>query len=149
MFTNVVQGMHNAAGVEAATATDTLKALSDNKGVLIDTRSPDAQKVSMVKGALTAEQFSAKVASGEIKPAGVTVYAHCWLGGASCNFAARNKSKLKEQGFEDVKSVRCGTIGLVVAGGTLLDSSGAETKTVHQYPDLKGTFPSGYTEKFS
>ena len=146
-FDQHVQAKHDAAGVATATAAEALAAVAAGTGVLVDKRSDDARKISTIKGAITEQEFDAKVASGEIKKDGVTVFSHCWLGGDSCEFSGRRGKELKDVGFTDVKSVRLGTIGLADAGATFVTPAGDETKDVHNVAPIKGMYPEGFNEK--
>lgn len=91
--------------------------------VLVDVRTPEERKVSMIEGAITAEQFEAESAKHE----GATVVCYCTIGGRSGQYT----QQLCGRGISAV-NMPGAVLSWSHAGGAFVDANGP-TKRVHTH----------------
>lgn len=108
--------------------------LREGSIVLVDVRSPEEQAVSMVAGAVTAQDFDER----QDDFTGKTVVTYCTVGYRS-GMLARS---LKESGWE-AYNLHGAILGWVHAGGDLVDANGP-TKRVHIYSRRLNLLPEGF-----
>ena len=103
--------------------------------VFIDVREPEEQAVSMIPGAVTAEEFERKREQFREK----TLVAYCTIGYRSGRFAKR----WNERGFNGV-NLAGGILAWTHEGRALETPSGNDTKRVHVYGRDWNYAPEGY-----
>ncbi|MCH7873138.1 MAG: rhodanese-like domain-containing protein [Planctomycetes bacterium] len=109
-------------GVPEISASEVISRLKAGEGlVLVDVRTPEERKVSMIDGAITAEQFEADSAKHE----GATVVCYCMIGGRSGQYA----QQMRGHGVNAV-NMPGAVLSWSHAGGAFVDANGA-TKRVH------------------
>lgn len=91
--------------------------------VLVDVRTPEERKVSMIEGAITAEQFEAESAKHE----GAAVVCYCTIGGRSGQYTQH----LRENRI-NAFNMPGAVLSWSHAGGALVDANGP-TKRVHTH----------------
>jgi rhodanese-related sulfurtransferase len=91
--------------------------------VLVDVRTPEEQRVSMIPGALTQEEFEA----GREQYRDASIVAYCTIGARSGKFAAEQM----KQGFH-VRNLEGGILAWTHASGPLVGPDGP-TRKVHVY----------------
>lgn len=91
--------------------------------VLVDVRTPEERKVSMIEGAITADQFEAESA----KHKGATVVCYCTIGGRSGQYA----QQLCGRGVNAV-NMPGAVLSWSHAGGAFVDANGP-TKRVNTH----------------
>lgn len=110
------------AGVPEISASEVISRQEAGENlVLVDVRSAEERKVSMIEGAITAEQFEADPA----KHAGATVVCYCTIGGRSGKYA----QQMCERGVSAV-NMPGAVLSWSHAGGAFADANGP-TKRVH------------------
>jgi len=119
--------------VPGITAEELLK-LSPQDVVLVDVREPEEQQVSMIPGAITAEEFE----SDPEKYRGSLIVAYCTIGARSGRYAA----KLIDDGF-DARNLEGSILSWTHAGGSLVGPAGP-TKEVHVYGPTWSLAAEGY-----
>lgn len=108
--------------------------LAKDSVLLVDVRSDEERAVSMLPGAISAEEYEA---SPE-RYAGVAVVAYCTVGARSSRFAAA----MGERGF-DVRNLSGSILAWTHAGGEL-DHEGEPTTDVHVYGESWDLAPTKY-----
>jgi len=102
--------------------------------VLLDARGPRERQVSIIPGAISAEEFE----KGSDKRRKDVIVAYCTIGYRSGLLAA----DLRERGF-DAYNLKGGILAWVHAGRKIVDGRG-ETKRVHVYAPKWNLVPEGY-----
>lgn len=120
--------------VPEITAEQLLPRLEEVGLVIVDARSPQEQAVSMLPGAITAEQFDANRSEYEGRP----VVTYCTIGHRSGLFA----QQLHSQGC-DVSNLKGAILSWTHAGGELVDATGP-TKRVHVHSPKMNLIAEGY-----
>lgn len=92
--------------------------------LIVDTRTPDEQAVSMIPGAITQAEFEARKESCRDRP----IVAYCTIGARSGAYA----QELMRAGFQ-VYNLKGSILGWTQAGLPLADPAGHATKRVHVY----------------
>ncbi len=113
-------------------APEALMALTDP--VIIDTRSQKERSVSMIKNAVSEEDFLKAPDSYAGRP----LVAYCTIGYRSGEFA----QKMAERGIA-VKNLKAGILGWLHAGGEITGPNGEPSKTVDVYGDDWDLAPDG------
>lgn len=109
--------------VSGATAEELRERISDATVALVDVRTPEEQRVSMIPGAVTAEEFEAD----RERYRDVLVVAYCTIGARSGRYAG----DLEREGF-NVRNLEGGILSWTHAGGELTGPEGS-TRKVHVY----------------
>ncbi len=120
--------------VPEITAEQLLGRLAEENLVIVDARSPQEQAVSMLPGAVTAEQFEADREAYQGRP----VVTYCTIGHRSGLFA----QQLLAQGC-DVSNLKGAILSWTHAGGELVDANGS-TKRVHVHSPKMNLIAEGY-----
>ncbi len=121
----------------ADVTVEELRSLQDQgKVVIVDVRSPAEQAVSMISGAITAEQFEADRSAC----AGATIVAYCTIGGRSGVYA----HGLQAEGWK-VFNLRGAILAWTHGGGELV-SAGGPTKKVHVHNRKFALTADGYED---
>ena len=110
-------------GVRDISPEDAL-ALDESERVFVDVRPEEERAVSIIPGAISANEFLADPASYSSQ----TVIAYCTISYRSGEFA----EELDGQGVE-VVNLRGGLLGWTHAGGPLVDDQGRATTTLHVF----------------
>ena len=116
------------------TAQEAMGLMKQGKVVLVDIRDAEEQEVSMLPGAVTEEEFLAKLD----KYPGQRVVAYCTISYRSGKFA----SKMRKKGV-DMYNLKGGLLAWVGEGGKVYDKNG-ETKRIHVYGRRWNHPPKGY-----
>ena len=103
------------------TAEELLERLDEENLVIVDVRRPDEQAVSMIVGAITADEFDRNQEAYE----GATVVAYCTLGHRSGLYA----QELARRGWNAL-NLRGAMLAWTHVGGALVDENGP-TRRVH------------------
>ena len=111
-----------------------LSELKTKKLVIVDVRSPQERRVSMIPGAISAEDFERD--SKAYKPFRIVSY--CTIGGRSGVYTKR----LREAGFNAV-NLKGSILAWAHAGQELIDENGP-TLRVHVYEKKWSLLPRGY-----
>ncbi len=111
---------------------EALMALKDP--VIIDVRSDKERQVSMIKNAVTGEEFLKNPKAFGARP----LAAYCTIGYRSAEFA----QKMAEKGIV-VKNLQAGILGWLHAGGEIAGPGGAPSKTVDVYGEDWDLAPDG------
>ena len=114
---------------------EALSKMNANSYILVDVRSSNETKVSMLPGAILSSVFE----KNEHKYKGKTIVAYCTIGYRSSKYVKR----LNEKGIKAL-NLQESILGWAVRGMPLF-SSGQETKKVHVYSDAWNILPEGYT----
>ena len=120
--------------VPEITAEQLLRRCEDEDLVIVDARSPQEQAVSMLPGAITAQQFEANRSGYE----GRSVVTYCTIGHRSGLLA----QQLHAQGC-DVSNLMGAILSWTHVGGELVDANGP-TKRVHVYSPKMNLIAEGY-----
>lgn len=120
--------------VPEITAEELLHRVEEEDLVIVDARSPQEQAVSMLPGAITAEQFEAD----RQKFQGRAVVTYCTIGHRSGLFA----QQLHAQGCR-VSNLKGAILSWTHAGGELVDATGP-TKRVHVHSRKMDLIAEGY-----
>ena len=120
--------------VPEITPEDALRLMDEEGTVVVDVRTPTEQAVSMIPGAITAEEFEANRARYE----GATVLAYCTVGQRSGLFV----QELMADGWK-VFNIVGAILAWTHAGGPLVDSAGPTPK-VHVYSRRSNLVAEGY-----
>ncbi len=120
--------------VPEITAEQLLSRLEEEDFVIVDARSPQEQAVSMLPGAITAQQFEANRSEYEGRP----VVTYCTIGHRSGLLA----QQLHAQGC-DVSNLKGAILSWTHAGGDLVDATGP-TKRVHVWSPKMNLVAEGY-----
>ncbi len=116
------------------TAEELQRRLAGGNVVVVDVRSPEEQAVSMIDGAITSDDFEARLDTYE----GATVVAYCTLG---------HRSGLYVQELQSRGWTALNLIGAIVAwthvGGALVDGDGT-TRMVHVWARRYNLAAEGY-----
>ncbi len=116
------------------TAEELQRRLAGENVVVVDVRSPEEQAVSMIDGAITSDEFEARLDAYE----GATVVAYCTLG---------HRSGLYVQELQSRGWTALNLIGAIVAwthvGGALVDGDGT-TRMVHVWARRYNLAAEGY-----
>ncbi len=120
--------------VPEITAEQLQRRLQEKDLVIVDARSPQEQAVSMLPGAVTAEQFEADRSKYE----GRLVVTYCTIGHRSGLFA----QQLHAQGC-DVANLKGAILSWTHAGGELVDANGPTTR-VHVHSPKMNLIAEGY-----
>lgn len=122
-------------GVPEITAKDLNKLIEKESVVLIDVRTPDEQKVSMIPGAITQKEYE----ENPQKYAEKTLVSYCTVGFRSGRFAqTMNRKGVNVLNFNGSVSEWCH------AGFLLEDPKGKPTKKVHTHGKQWNYLPEGY-----
>ena len=105
----------NFPEIEDIASEEALQLLARSNTVFVDVRKPKEQKISMIPGAVTKEQFLKRIKEYRDKK----VIAYCTIGYRSGKFA----EKMAKKGF-DVMNLRAGLLGWVHAHGPLVSKDG-------------------------
>lgn len=118
----------NFPGVAEITAEEVIaRKKNGEKFVLLDVRTPEERAVSVISGAITAEQFEADPPMKD----GATVVCYCMMGGRSGMYAKH----LAERGIHAM-NMPGAVLAWSHAGGEFVDDKGP-TKRVHTHsPDM-------------
>lgn len=103
--------------------------------VILDVREPEERAVSVLKGSISVEEYERDKAKYE----GHTVVAHCTIGYRSGVYV----KELQAEGIE-AYNLPGSILAWVHAGQPVVDSEGAETKSVHVYGAKWDLLPEGY-----
>ena len=103
--------------------------------VFIDVRDDDEQRVSMIPGAISVDEFTRSAA----KYKNATIVAYCTIGYRSGTFTI----KWQKRGY-DVTNLKGGVLAWAQAGRVFQSPSGIETKRVHIYDDDWNYLPKSY-----
>lgn len=122
------------SSVADISAEEVLK-LDDEQIVLVDLRSSREQKISMIAGAITKEEFEKNINKYKMKK----IILYCTIGNRSGQYAL----KLKEKGIK-VHNLIGSILSWVHAGGEVVDSQGKTTNRVHVYGPKWDLLPEGY-----
>ena len=120
--------------VPEITAEQLLRRCEEEDLVIVDARSPQEQAVSMLPGAITAQQFEVNRSEYE----GRSVVTYCTIGHRSGLFA----QQLHAQGC-DVSNLMGAILSWTHVGGELVDANGP-TKRVHVYSPKMDLIAAGY-----
>lgn len=120
--------------VPEITAEQLLRRCEEEDFVIVDARSPQEQAVSMLPGAITAEQFEADRETYQ----GRAVVTYCTIGHRSGLLA----QQLHAQGC-DVSNLKGAILSWTHVGGELVDANGP-TKRVHVYSPKMNLIAEGY-----
>ena len=120
--------------VPEITAEQLLRRSEEKDLVIVDARSPQEQAVSMLPGAITAEQFEADREAYQSR----AVVTYCTIGHRSGLLA----QQLHKQGC-DVSNLKGAILSWTHAGGELVDANGP-TKRVHVYSPKMNLIAEGY-----
>ena len=111
-------------GVPEISASDVMsRREAGERLVLVDVRTPEERAVSMIEGAITAEQFEAESAEHE----GATVVCYCTIGGRS----GQHTQLLRQRGI-NAFNMPGAVLNWSHAGGAFVDANGP-TKRVHTH----------------
>ncbi len=105
------------------------------KFVFVDVRAPQEQEVSMIRGAVTLQEFEANPDRCE----DATVVCYCTIGGRS----GKRTAQLRAQGH-DVHNLPGSVLSWSHAGGTFVDADGEESKRVHVFNARFNLVADGY-----
>lgn len=120
--------------VPEITAEQLLRRCEEEDLVIVDARSPQEQAVSMLPGAITAEQFEADRQTYQ----GRSIVTYCTIGHRSGLLA----QQLHAQGCS-VSNLKGAILSWTHAGGELVDATGP-TKRVHVYSPKMNLIAEGY-----
>ena len=120
--------------VPEITAEQLLRRGEEEDFVIVDARSPQEQAVSMLPGAITAEQFDADREAYQ----GRSVVTYCTIGHRSGLLA----QQLHAQGC-DVSNLKGAILSWTHAGGALVNATGS-TKRVHVWSPKMNLVAEGY-----
>lgn len=116
------------------TAKELVSARATEPILIVDVREPGERAVSMIPGAVTAEQFEKD--RGSARKGTIVVY--CTIGYRSGLYA----KKLREDGFR-TRNLKGGILSWVHAGRQVVDKDGP-TRRVHVYGAKWDLLPDGY-----
>ncbi len=122
-------------GVAEITASKLLQMKNAGKVVLVDSRTPEEYRVSMIPDAITKAEFESNL--NAYKNATIVVY--CTIGVRS----GRYVEALLNDGF-DAYNLKCGVLSWAHGGEMFVDRNGTETKMVHVFGSKWNLLPSGY-----
>ena len=126
--------MRNFPGVPTMSVEDAQVLQREGNAVFVDVRSPEEQAVSMIDGALTAEDFTERMDEFQ----GKKVVTYCTVGYRSGMLAQR----LRRKGV-DAYNLDGAIIGWVHGNGALVNGNGP-TKQVHVFGRKFDLLPEGY-----
>jgi sodium/bile acid cotransporter 7 len=102
--------------------------------VLVDVRAPEEQAVSMIEGAITAQDFEATLDDHR----DATIVAYCTVGGRSGQYA----KQWNDKGLE-VHNLKGAILSWTHVGGRVVDASGPTTR-VHVWSPKANLVAEGY-----
>jgi len=127
-----------APQISAAKLKDLLKN-NPSEIVLVDVRTKHEQKVSMLKGAITRDEFLKNTSAYK----GKTVVSYCTIGYRSSMFT----EKLVKEGVKAF-NLRGSLLLWTHTGGKLYKQSGKQTKKVHVYGKEWDLVPASYDSEY-
>ena len=101
-----------------------VEALGSSRSYLVDCRSDEERKISMVKGAISKEAFEATA----LEPANTQVAVYCTIGYRSGQYA----TALVKKGWKKVYNCK-GIVPFSHEGVELVDGKGESTRRIHVY----------------
>ena len=122
--------------ISAREALELKNTSQDNVVVLIDVRSCPEQRTSMIRGALTQEEFDAKVKASELPP-GAILIPYCTIGYRSGQFGKRLQKQFPESTVKNHEGILMHTYtseSLVKRGSEGEQDSEATVVHTHSYP---------------
>ena len=119
---------------EDVTPQEAMALMKSSKVLFVDTREAKEQKVSMLPGAMTEEEFEKHLDAYKDR----VIIGYCTISYRSGKLAAR----LRKKGIT-MFNLKGGLLGWIHEGGKVYDAKG-ETKRIHVYSQKWNYVPAGY-----